>query len=1181
MVGRVAEVNQASPAGRGCEVGFHRGLIEGDPLSHSGRGDSSVVDLSLPSTPHQAKFIPKDQLETQQWMAILRLTPFNNLSPLVCDAGHQVKIAIVMVSETHWIFLQETLHRVCRTETTLIGQTLDVCATCHPNATCEEKVDGTGKVCNCMYGFLGNGRTYCQDKDECQMGTSKICGKNTACHNTYGSYYCTCLTGYSPSNSMAIFIPNDGTHCQDIDECRIQGICGEGGQCTNIPGNFHCHCQVGYRVQNGAEPFHPHQDQAVCKAIDCGQPPLAENAVRLSATGTRYGSIAKFACAEGFLRNSGDNFAICGTEGVWKGPSLLCEEVDCGSPPALPHSVMFWDQRTNMGSEVFYQCNFGYKNVGEGNVSHCNADGQWDKSALLCEAILCGDPPILPHTGQVWNGSTNPGSTVLYYCKEGFYRAGGGNISYCTEYGYWTNVTLSCKEITCGDPSILPHTGQVWNGSTNPGSTVLYYCEKGFYRAGGGNNSYCTEYGYWTNATLSCKEITCGDPSILPHTGQVWNGSTNPGSTVLYYCEKGFYRAGGGNNSYCTEYGYWTNATLSCKEITCGDPSILPHTGQVWNGSTNPGSTVLYYCKEGFYRAGGGNISYCTEYGYWTNATLSCKEITCGNPPILPHTGQVWNGSTNPGSTVLYYCKEGFYRAGGGNNSYCTEYGYWTNATLSCKEVDCGSPPALPHSVMFWDQRTNMGSEVFYQCNFGYKNVGEGNVSHCMADGAWDQITFLCEEIDCGEPLFIPNTKMIWNRTSLIGSVVYYQCVEGYYNTSGINYTECGENGLWTDIKLQCEEVNCGPPLTLPHANMQWTNRTGLGSVIEYICKQGFYQAGGNSLSTCTPSGQWGIVSIICKAKCGPVPALANSEVVWQNVSAVMHRCVEGFHSWRGRNTSLCDIHGKWQSATIRCREIKPPISDLVFLNEKCLRWKADKYEADAENYQVEIVGFRAYQRSFHDKRKKLLRSISDHPEICLNLLPVTNYTFSITALSARFTSTLTAKTSLREPQAPEIVYSEVEAPLPTLWLRRFPNTLDPISFYQVFVCPLDGFLLFDCSSTRNPDFSIQRKSHGLYITAQVHLIDVWKKMNLTVGDGRYYGGFYNAPLQNGRDYYIILRAVSHWGGASKHCCFIWAKVSGTSYLMKVSSLYAAGSIGVVALAMCLGYCYTWFFKKT
>uniref|UniRef100_A0A3P8YBB6 Sushi domain-containing protein n=1 Tax=Esox lucius TaxID=8010 RepID=A0A3P8YBB6_ESOLU len=284
-----------------------------------------------------------------------------------------------------------------------------------------------------------------------------------------------------------------------------------------------------------------------------------------------------------------------------------------------------------------------------------------------------------------------------------------------------------------------------------------------------------------------------------------------------------------------------------------------------WDQRTNMGSEVFYQCNFGYKNVGEGNVSHCNADGQWDKSALLCEAILCGDPPILPHTGQVWNGSTNPGSTVLYYCKEGFYRAGGGNISYCTEYGYWTNVTLSCKEVDCGSPPALPHSVMFWDQRTNMGSEVFYQCNFGYKNVGEGNVSHCMADGAWDQITFLCEEIDCGEPLFIPNTKMIWNRTSLIGSVVYYQCVEGYYNTSGINYTECGENGLWTDIKLQCEEVNCGPPLTLPHANMQWTNRTGLGSVIEYICKQGFYQAGGNSLSTCTPSGQWGIVSIICK----------------------------------------------------------------------------------------------------------------------------------------------------------------------------------------------------------------------------------------------------------------------------------------------------------------------------
>uniref|UniRef100_A0A8C7NET9 Sushi domain containing 1 n=1 Tax=Oncorhynchus mykiss TaxID=8022 RepID=A0A8C7NET9_ONCMY len=587
------------------------------------------------------------------------------------------------------------------TEMRVTGQTLDVCATCHPNATCEEKVDGTGKACNCMYGFVGNGRTYCQDKNECQIGANKICGQHTACHNTYGSFYCTCLAGYSPSNNMAIFIPNDGTRCQDINECRVQGICGEGGKCTNMQGYFNCLCQVGYQVHNGAEPFHPHQDKALCKAIDCGQPPSALNAVQLAATGTHYGSVAKFGCSEGFFWKSGENSSVCGAESVWKGPSLVCEAIDCGQPPSALNAVQ------------------------------------------------------------------------------------------------------------------------------------------------------------------------------------------------------------------------------------------LSATG--------------------------------THYG----------------------------------------------------------------------------------------------------------------------------------------------------------SVAKFGCSEGFFWKSGENSSVCGAESVWK-----------GP-------------------------------------------------SLVCEATCGPAPALANTEVVLQNTSVVFHRCLEGFHSWRGRNISVCDITGKWQAATMRCREIKPAISDLVVFNEKCLRWKADKYEEDTENYRVVFVGFRAYQRSFHDKRKKLLSSTSDHPEICLNLLPVTNYTISITALSARFTSTLTTNTSLQVPQAPEILYREIEAPLPTLWLRRSANTLDPISFYQVFVLPLEGTLVFDCSSLNTPDFSSQRKPHGQYITAQLYLRDIGKEINLTLGDGHYYGGFYNAPLQNGRDYYIILRAVSQWGGAFKHSCVIWAKVRDVSYIMKVSSLFAGGSIGVFALAICLGHCYTWCCKKT
>ncbi|XP_051277732.1 sushi domain-containing protein 1 isoform X2 [Dicentrarchus labrax] len=903
------------------------------------------------------------------------------------------------------------------------GHTLHVCATCHANAICDDKSDGSGKVCNCKYGFVGNGRTFCQDKDECQLGASKICGKHTTCHNTYGSYYCTCLAGYSPSNNMAVFIPNDGTHCLDIDECRIAGSCGDGGQCRNLEGSFDCSCQLGYQVHNGTEPFHPYRDKASCRVVDCGQPASVEDTVLLSVTGTTYSSVAMFGCDEGFVWSSGDNSSVCGADGLWRGPTMVCEEVDCGSPPALPHSHMLWNKSSRIGTEVLYQCNSGYHNVGKGNVSICTASGQWEKPSVLCQETLCGHPPIIESTEQVWNSTSTPGSTVLYFCKEGFYNKGGHNISICNKNGQWTPPTLLCQEILCGDP------------------------------------------------------------------------------------------------------------------------------------------------------------------------------------PILPHTGQVWNGSSAPGSTVTYYCKTGFYHNEGNNISLCTINGYWTKPNISCKEVDCGVPPPIPHSIMLWDNISTVGSQVVYQCNFGYRNTGEGNVSVCTTRGKWDAASLLCQEINCQEPVSKPHAKMLWDGISHIGSVVYYQCDKGYYKRSLRNYSVCGENGLWEDIDLWCEggcvldyflawcsdflqsmlvawqpqidEISCGPPLNLPHTNLLWDCTSRPGSVVLYECMDGFYQESGTNVSTCLLSGEWGKVSVKCKAKCGPIPFLANSEVVWHNRSVVIHRCVDGYHSWRGSNVSVCRNSGLWQKATLRCIEIKPPINHLFVLNEKCLHWKAEKYEEDTEVYMVTYIGSRDYQRSFRDKGKRFLSSMGDQLELCLNLLPVTNYSMSVTAVSARFTATITTNTSL---PAPIIYYREFETPVPTLRLRRSPNTLDPISWYQVFVLPVEGIVVFDCPS---PDPSSKIKSSTEYITAQIDVRHVGTVMNFTVGDGLYYGGFFNAPLESGRNYYIILRAVSQWKTALKSSCVLWAKVRGTSYVLKVSSLSAAASVGLVALVILGGYSFTWFFKKT
>lgn len=163
---------------------------------------------------------------------------------------------------------------------------------------------------------------------------------------------------------------------------------------------------------------------------------------------------------------------------------LWLPEVDCGSPPAVPHSRLLWNKSTRMGTEVVYQCNSGYHNVGKGNVSICTAAGQWAGPSVLCRGtvtvlscwwglfliendwlteliwilcvtllwwlsflveILCGNPPVIEFTGQVWSYNSTPGSTVLYFCKDGFYNKGGNNVSTCQENGQWTSPTLSCQ----------------------------------------------------------------------------------------------------------------------------------------------------------------------------------------------------------------------------------------------------------------------------------------------------------------------------------------------------------------------------------------------------------------------------------------------------------------------------------------------------------------------------------------------------------------------------------------------------------------------------------------------------------------------------------------------------------------------------------------------------------------
>ncbi len=177
---------------------------------------------------------------------------------------------------------------------------------------------------------------------------------------------------------------------------------------------------------------------------------------------------------------------------------LWLSEVDCGSPPALPHSDMLWNKSTTMGTEVIYQCNYGYHNVGKGNKSICTAAGQWKRPSILCQGTVTVFNHIIL---AFWKTLSN--YFMFSLCPLNFLNWPNWKQSLCPCYMVCCMFLL--VETFCGSPPIIESTEQVWNNNSTPGSTVLYFCKEGFYNKGGHNVSVCNEYGQWTTPTLTCQ----------------------------------------------------------------------------------------------------------------------------------------------------------------------------------------------------------------------------------------------------------------------------------------------------------------------------------------------------------------------------------------------------------------------------------------------------------------------------------------------------------------------------------------------------------------------------------------------------------------------------------------------------------------------------------------------------
>ncbi|XP_055521419.1 latent-transforming growth factor beta-binding protein 4-like [Leucoraja erinacea] len=113
---------------------------------------------------------------------------------------------------------------------------------CHVNATCLNTYGSYD--CTCNSGFQEPARhagkrkgLMCEDVEEC---VSYPCERHMTCTNTVGSYLCNCNAGFHST----------GTDCVDIDECK-SSPCGDEETCTNTEGSYECKCSAGFQELSG------------------------------------------------------------------------------------------------------------------------------------------------------------------------------------------------------------------------------------------------------------------------------------------------------------------------------------------------------------------------------------------------------------------------------------------------------------------------------------------------------------------------------------------------------------------------------------------------------------------------------------------------------------------------------------------------------------------------------------------------------------------------------------------------------------------------------------------------------------------------------------------------------------------------------------------------------------------
>ncbi|XP_069128762.1 sushi, von Willebrand factor type A, EGF and pentraxin domain-containing protein 1-like [Argopecten irradians] len=665
--------------------------------------------------------------------------------------------------------------------------------------------------------------------------------------------------------------------------------------------------QSGMRGTLSAEPAN------FCR--DCPVP-VTPTYGNIDYTGTTSGSIVTYACLRGF-NVAGRDRRQCLVTGDWEGERTpTCQRVECGYPGNIANG--FVDGVFSYDNRVRYTCYKNHHLVGN-RTRYCNAEGYWEGTAPICEAVKCNLPELSANTRALHTNTIfSPGDTISFGCADGHTMHTNHSTVLCQSDGTFSRSIPSCDLQKCKTP---PHVDMASPGEElaeySVGHILTYECDFA-YALSDKNPSgtiRCLPSGEWEQNIPVCNILVCDEPPDVINGRAEWTSLTFL-STAEYICDPGYTIIRSDNIAECVETRLWEPPPPECVPVDCGVPDSVPNSILKADSYTYR-SIATYQCNGGFEIQGNAQIS-CLQNGSWSEGIPICSPMSCGTPNTVEN-GRFIGTEFTYGNTVRYVCDNGYLMSGVEERT-CEQDGRWTSQIPNCRRRECVKPPFILNGF-FTNNAFYFGDEVVYQCNVGYEIEGSTSLE-CQADGSWSPSPPTCSPVECPALRNIRN-GLVTTLGRTFTSKSEYSCDPGY-ELEGESVRICQPEGFWSGSAPSCQPGSCSTPLPIPNGNVDF-KELRLGSVATYECDPG-YTLEGSDVRRCMPTLTWFGTAPTCNAvRCDEPPTIVNGGRSTNGLtfnSVATYFCDTGF-VLEGSNTLNCSASAEWAGVVPSCNIVR------------------------------------------------------------------------------------------------------------------------------------------------------------------------------------------------------------------------------------------------------------------